>query len=139
MVMPPPRTEATPDRRLAEDETPRLGARLLSPRGLYWHHGIYVGAGQVIHYAGFHRNFLRGPVERVSLDEFARGRGIWVRATPEGVCEHDVVRRAHARLGERRYRLLTNNCRHFCDWCESSEPRSPSQRRVEESDLGYGF
>lgn len=29
-----------------------------------------------------------------------------------------------ARLGEDDYRLLTNNCEHFCIWCLSGESRS---------------
>jgi hypothetical protein len=34
------------------------------------------------------------------------------------------VRRAGLRLGENSYRLLTNNCEHFCDWCIRGQPRS---------------
>ena len=29
----------------------------------------------------------------------------------------EIVRRARSRLGENDYRLLTNNCEHFCNWC----------------------
>lgn len=28
------------------------------------------------------------------------------------------------RLGEHRYRLLTNNCEHFCEWCVNGAHRS---------------
>ncbi|MNG28404.1 NC domain protein [compost metagenome] len=28
-----------------------------------------------------------------------------------------MVRRALSRMGENRYRVLTNNCEHFCNWC----------------------
>ena len=34
------------------------------------------------------------------------------------------MRRARSRLGEDRYRLLTNNCEHFCEWCLRDEHRS---------------
>jgi len=34
------------------------------------------------------------------------------------------VRRARSRLGEKRYRLLTNNCEHFVEWCLHDLPRS---------------
>jgi hypothetical protein len=36
----------------------------------------------------------------------------------------EVARRAGSRLGERDYRLLTNNCEHFCSWCLFGECRS---------------
>jgi hypothetical protein len=35
-----------------------------------------------------------------------------------------VVERARSRLGECRYRLLTNNCEHFCSWALRDESRS---------------
>jgi hypothetical protein len=38
---------------------------------------------------------------------------------------HDIVQRACSRLGECRYDLLSNNCEHFCSWCELGESRSP--------------
>jgi hypothetical protein len=36
----------------------------------------------------------------------------------------EIVRRARARLGENDYRLLTNNCEHFCNWCVSGVSHS---------------
>jgi len=35
-----------------------------------------------------------------------------------------VTRRARSRLGENRYRIFTNNCEHFCEWCLRDEHRS---------------
>ncbi|XUW90518.1 lecithin retinol acyltransferase family protein [Burkholderia sp. M6-3] len=94
------------------------GAHLTTRRPGYVHHGIYIGDGKVIHYAGFSRRFCRGPVEIVSIDEFAAGLGVEVISHPfaryTGLA---AVRRAASRLGERNYRLLTNNCEHFCLWC----------------------
>jgi len=56
---------------------------------------------------------------------FASGRPVWIRFS--GVPNFDpkeTVRRARPRLGEDRYRLLTNNCEHFCEWCLRGRPRS---------------
>jgi hypothetical protein len=36
----------------------------------------------------------------------------------------EAVRRAYSRLGEDRYRLISNNCEHFCMWCVYGESRS---------------
>src|SRR5262245_59687729 len=47
---------------------PPLAAHLVTPRALYTHHGIYVGNGRVIHYAGLAHGLRRGPVEEVSLE-----------------------------------------------------------------------
>jgi hypothetical protein len=113
---------------LADGEQPPLAAHLLTPRALYTHHGIYVGNGRVIHYAGCARGPWRGPVEIVSLERFARGRGIWVRCDASRFDRREVVERALSRLGERSYRILTNNCEHFCAWAMRDERRS---RQVE--------
>ena len=105
-------------RPLAADEEPPIGAHLVTPRRRYSHHGIYVGGGQVVHYAGLSRSLRCGPVEEVPLTRFAGGLGVFVK--PHACPRFDwqeVIRRARSRLGENRYRLLTNNCEHFCEWC----------------------
>jgi hypothetical protein len=100
-----------------------LGSHVVTPRRGYLHHGIYVGGGKVVHYAGLAHGLRRGPVEEVSLVRFARGRPVWMR--PGSVFDQqEVVCRARSRLGEQRYRLLSNNCEHFCEWCLRGEPRS---------------
>jgi len=102
-----------------------LGAHLVTPRRGYTHHGIYAGAGRVIHYRGLARGLRRGPVEEVSLTRFAAGRPVGVRAHLEPRFDREeIVRRARSRLGENRYRLLTNNCEHLCEWCVHDCSRS---------------
>lgn len=115
---------------LAAGEEPPLASHLVSPRGLYNHHGLYVGNGRVIHYAGLARGLQRGPVEIVSLERFARGHGIRVRYGAPRFDRSEVVERACSRLGERCYRILTNNCEHFCEWALRGESRSPQVERL---------
>jgi len=93
------------------DDEPALGSQLITVRSGYQHHGIYVGNGKVIHYAGFAKSLHRGPVEESTVEEFAAGHEVWVRlnATAKFV-GLEAVRRARSRLGEDDYRLLTNNC-----------------------------
>jgi hypothetical protein len=101
---------------------PPVGAHIVTPRLGYLHHGIYIGDGLVVHYGGWARGLRRAPVEEVTLDAFANGREIWVRsAAPSPFDSRAVIERARSRLGENRYRLLTNNCRHFCEWCLGAE------------------
>ncbi len=40
-----------------------------------------------------------------------------------------AVERARSRIGEDRYRLLTNNCEHFCTWCVLGVGRSEQVRQ----------
>jgi Lecithin retinol acyltransferase len=106
-----------------------LGAHLVTPRRGYLHHGIYAGAGRVIHYSGIGRGWRAGPVEEVTLAAFADGRTVQARARIDarfGPAER--VARARSRLGEDRYRVFSNNCEHFCEWCVSGAARS---RQVE--------
>ncbi|WP_118183413.1 lecithin retinol acyltransferase family protein [Paraburkholderia phosphatilytica] len=106
-------------------DEPAVGAHLVTQRRGYEHHGIYVGNGLVIHYAGFAKSAHRGPVEEVPLEQFAAGHEVSVRPHPFPKYSSDeTVGRARSRLGENRYRLLTNNCEHFCMWCLLGESRS---------------
>ena len=102
-----------------------LGSHLVTPRRGYLHHGIYVGGGRVVHYAGLAGALHRGPVEEVPLHKFTRGRPVWVKSHALSPFEsREVIQRARSRVGEDCYRLLTNNCEHFCEWCLRGEPRS---------------
>nr|WP_082664758.1 lecithin retinol acyltransferase family protein [Burkholderia ambifaria] len=94
------------------------GAHLVSDRAGYSHHGIYVGDGRVVHYAGLCTTLHRGPIEEVTFERFADGHAVRVVPHPcAAYAGRTVVLRARSRLGENRYRLLTNNCEHFCTWC----------------------
>ena len=115
--------------RLPRDETPPLAAHLITEQVGYSHHGIYVGDGYVMHYSGMSRWWCAGPVQEVSLTDFSGGRAIWVRPhlNPRFDAQ-EVIRRARSRLGEDCYRILSNNCEHFCEWCLQGKSRS---RQVE--------
>lgn len=110
-------------RRLEDAYLP--GAHLVTDRNGYAHHGIYIGHGRVIHYAGFCHTLHAGPVEETSLEQFAHGHEVAVKSEP---CARyigtEAVSRARSRLGEDHYHLLTNNCEHFCTWCLLGQARS---------------
>ncbi|OUL84862.1 lecithin retinol acyltransferase family protein [Paraburkholderia hospita] len=112
---------STPSTGIEPDE----GSHIVSRRSAYDHHGIYVGDGKVVHYAGLCRSLHPGPVEEATIECFASGHEIAVIPNPMArYVGADVVRRARSRLGENRYRLLSNNCEHFCNWCLYGESRS---------------
>lgn len=102
-----------------------MGAHLVTPRRGYTHHGIYAGANRVIHYSGLSSGLRSGPVEEVTFARFANGRPVAIRCRgPMPYGESEIVRRARSRLGETRYRLLSNNCEHFSEWAQFDLHRS---------------
>jgi len=109
---------------------PPIGAHLITPRRGYTHHGIYAGHGSVLHYAGLARDFRPGPVEEVPLGRFANGRPVHIECrSTQALNDREIVSRARSRLGESRYRLLTNNCEHFSEWSRFGTSRSPQVER----------
>ena len=51
---------------LTAESEPPVGAHGVTRRRAFTHHGIYVGASQVVHYVGLARQLRRGPVEEIS-------------------------------------------------------------------------
>ncbi|MFB6349811.1 lecithin retinol acyltransferase family protein [Moraxella sp. ZJ142] len=110
----------------------KTGDHLASERvqGTYHHHGIYIGNGKVIHYAGFSDGFKADKVCQTTIEKFSNGNGCEI--IPHYSPKYDretVVSRAQSRLGEDEYNLLTNNCEHFVNWCiyGKSESRQVKQ------------
>lgn len=103
---------------LPEEQHPPLGAHLVTSRGIYAHHGIHIGDGRVIHYAGLAEGLRAGPVEETDLPTFRGGKRTWVRhhSSPKfGAAQ--IVERARSRLSENGYCVAANNCEHFALWC----------------------
>jgi hypothetical protein len=112
------RPPARPYRRLRPLEAPFPGAHLITPWLGFAHHGIYVGEGRVIHYGALVYDLIRKPVEEVTLAQFAGGRPVFVVQHDELAFDaREIIERARSRLGENKYRLLSNNCEHFVEWC----------------------
>lgn len=106
-------------------DLPEAGDHLVSPRRGYAHHGLYVGGGRVIHYAGNARPGVCGPVEEVPLGLFVGGSSYWIKQHADrkhGRCES--VARAKSRLGEDGYCVFANNCEHFIEWCINGDHAS---------------
>lgn len=101
------------------------GTHLVTERSVYTHHGIYVGDGRVVHYAGLANGLESGPVEEVSLEQFANGERVFASAhSARSFSAAEIVVRARSRLGENLYDLFRNNCEHFSQWCVTGRRRS---------------
>ncbi|MEL6456557.1 MAG: lecithin retinol acyltransferase family protein [Cyanobacteria bacterium J06623_5] len=81
----------------------------------YEHHGIDCGDGTVIHYS----KLGEAEIKKTTLETFARGGSVYVKAQPTAFIPENVVSRAESRLGERQYDLFFNNCEHFANWCKT--------------------
>ena len=95
------------------------GTHLVTSRRGYMHHGIYVGRGMVVHYAGLSGFLHSKPVEEVTIAQFSMGRAVRIVEHSESkYSPQEIVLRARSRLGENEYQVLRNNCEHFCNWCK---------------------
>ena len=104
---------------------PAAGDHLVSRRTGYSHHGLYIGGGRVIHYAGFCTGWQRGKVELTSLPDFESGRGWAVRPyARRAFTRAESIGRAQSRIGEDHYCLVANNCEHFVAWCINGDHNS---------------
>ncbi|MGF1494555.1 MAG: lecithin retinol acyltransferase family protein [Microcoleaceae cyanobacterium] len=94
-----------------------IGRHLFIRRGLYSHHGIYVGNDRIIHY-GEEQSSLMPQICKTNFIEFCSGQEVFVRVYFGNFfsCE-EIVARANSRLGEDEYNLQFNNCEHFASWC----------------------
>ncbi len=109
---------------------------------LYRHYGVYVGKGQVIHYAGTGGDWDTDvAVRKVDMKSFLRDADTYMickfpqksrNPRYRRYTNKETVERAYSRLGERKYDLLTNNCEHFAVWCHTNIAES---RQVERADL----
>lgn len=88
----------------------------------YTHHGIYVGDGMLVHYAGLSRNGTGSSI-CLGLGEFRSENGeerkIYIaKYKPDArYSREEIVKRAMSRLGEDDYSVIFNNCEHFASWC----------------------
>jgi hypothetical protein len=96
-----------------------LGCHLVSSRQAYTHHGIYIGADEVIHYAGKSGDVTApdSSIRVTTLKKFRAGSDCTVRGHPNArYTGQEVVDRARSCLGKNGYHWLANNCEHFCNW-----------------------
>ena len=95
----------------------KKASHLVSDRGLYTHHGLYIGNNQVIHYSGLADGLESGPIEIVALEDFHNGNGFTIQEHSNAKYSvEEIIKRAKSRLGENNYSLSGNNCEHFVTW-----------------------
>ncbi|MGI6395389.1 MAG: lecithin retinol acyltransferase family protein [bacterium] len=111
---------------------PVKGDHIRVSRVIYYHHGIYIGNGKVIHYNTHGSgDGLLGDARVIctSLDDFLEGGSCGVRnyfasERKSLYSPNSIVRRAKSKLGQEGYNLIFNNCEHFANWCTTGKRRS---------------
>lgn len=86
-------------------------------RSFYWHHGIDLGDGTVIHFTGEPGRRLDAAVRRTSREAFLRGGELHVVRHRDPLPVDEVVARASGCLGRTGYSVIWTNCEHFARWC----------------------
>jgi hypothetical protein len=107
------------------------GDHIKVQRPLYWHHGIDLGDGTVIHSSGEPGQLNHDArVRRTSLARFLRGGEAIRVGDAQELAAEEVAARAEAALGEKEYSLLFNNCEHFARWCQTGRHESGQVDRL---------
>lgn len=119
------------------------GAHLFVKRVGYTHHGIYIGNGRVIHYAGFDKFLTKDKVLETTLSRFADGFQVEVYKLEhllkgDRYAPNDIVERAKSRLNENKYNLFFNNCEHFANWCTHGDDYSSQSGGMAEFNIRTG-
>lgn len=122
-----------------EDDLVVSGIHIKASRGVYEHHGIYIGKYSgtdiVAHYSGFSEFMKKGEITLTTLEEFqGEADTIYcVEYPPEVIAysKFEVVNRARERLNENSYNLFTNNCEHFACWCITGQHSSDQVKHLQ--------
>ena len=90
-------------------------------RVFYYHNGIDVGDGTVIHFVKSKINKFDGEIGQTSIQEFASGNDVDVYSGyPSDYSPDEIVERAKSFLGLKGYNLIGFNCEHFVHLCRNN-------------------
>ena len=108
-------------------------------RVFYYHYGVYVGNGRVVHFSApkgeNEINPFMADICEVSLEEFAKDAIPEVDTNFKPAFDPEtIVKRARRMIGTQmgRYNLAGNNCEHFANWCKTGQTVSHQSNEVGE-------
>lgn len=110
---------------------PKIGDHLRVNRGLYSHHGIYIGDDRVIHFGSLTNelNPEDAVVLETSLADFLKGGELEVASyndleKTKLKPASEIVSYAKSQLGRKGYDIFKYNCEHFANECTFGEAKS---------------
>jgi hypothetical protein len=98
----------------------------------YWHFGIDIGDGTVVHLATEGTSEAMS-VQRIPVESFSNGKRVYIEAVKSPFLDSEVVERALQSVGQSGYHLAANNCEHFARYIKTGVARSHQVDRVGES------
>ena len=113
-----------------------LGDVLYCRKSMCTHYGIYVGKGQVVHFASDGKGEILNPeaavVKKTSLKVFSYGEDIYVNNSPTRLSPEQIVSNATSQIGsnEGGYDSITNNSEHFARWCETGVKQTSAKNTI---------
>jgi Lecithin retinol acyltransferase len=92
-------------------------------RGFYWHHGIDMGDGTVIHFSGTPKDETDATIRRDTIESFANAFPVSAVHKHYYTLHPDQVAELATRfLGRTGYDLFYWNCEHFAIFCKTGRP-----------------
>lgn len=113
-----------------------LGSVLKARRAFYFHYGVYVGGGKVVHFSSKGKdemNSSSADIILTTLKTFAKGDKVSLDTWEEAVFSpEEIAQRAMSAIGTKKgtYNLISNNCEHFANWCRCGRLISHQKRLV---------
>ena len=95
--------------------------------GVFFHYGIYIGGGLVIHYnTDSSQTPSHNAIIKTSFEDFASNDPVYIDPTDKKYSKENTAKKAEELLGTGRgeYNLATNNCEHFCNLCRKNSKSS---------------
>ena len=96
----------------------------------YTHHGIYMGDGKVIHFAGSIREKIDPVVHETDLFRFLKDGILRRRDYKQRLLASETIRIAREQLSDRSYSMVWNNCEHFATYCATGKKKSQQVKRI---------
>lgn len=108
--------------------------------GVYFHHGIDMGDGTIIHFSGEPARLRHAEVRLDTVEEFCDGAPLEI-VRHEGECRPPdaIVAAAKERLGARGYRLWRHNCEHFATYCVTGRSQSAQVTFIKKAGTALGL
>ena len=118
------------------------GDHIRVKRPTYFHHGLYVGNNEVIHYTSLQDDGVSSPdeveVRKTSLSFFAKEEIVEVASLSLKEkffkrSKKETVRLATSSLGEKNYSFIHNNCEDFANRCAYKKKLTSQTEKLKET------